>query len=341
MKPGNNCKTATFQLDDHRVWLNKSVVSPAHLKVACELDAGANGTVYEAFDEQLKRPVALKLWRPSVIRAQPRRALEETRKNASIDHPAFVTVYDFGMIENVPFMVMQLVRGQSVKKWLQNTPDFRDRHHVWNGFAEAMRVAYSKDILHGDPHTGNILLPESAAGTADAYGRTAVKLVDMGTSRLRRSQTSFVARECRVLKETCERLFPENKPTIFLDERVWAIPHITLKALDAYVEFLALFKEKVRLDDDHYIGQHAFKMANILRDMPLFQLEAVWEQVRALNLNKDQLAYYLGNIGCLPISEENIWSTRPIDVAKFPEVLKRHRERCDEWLRVQTEEISR
>jgi hypothetical protein len=321
-----------FQMREGKVWIGSNVVSPDYLHVARHLDAGANGAVFEATDVRLERVVALKLWHHSVVVRYPDRALAEMRRNASLDHPSFVTVHDCGITNGVPYMVMQLVHGQSVKSWLNANPPFEKRYAVWRGFVHGISFAYSRSKLHGDPHTGNILVPDGAISMVDVTGRVAVKLADMGTSHLRKSRADFVARECKVLKETCERLFPEYKPDLLLDERTWLIPTITLDALDSYVEVIFLLRRAATPRDDHQSRSNALGISAQLYEVPLFRLDAVWQQILDLRLSLPLQAAFLGFINREPIPGSiSSWDTSPIDPARYPEVLARYQDESRRW----------
>ena len=332
MRPVRTHEKTVFQVNKGHVWLNSKIVSPMHLRVTQPLGEGANGVVYEATDIRLQRTVALKLWHPSVVLRRPNQALEETRKNASIDHPSFVTVHDFGTTGNVPFMIMQLVRGQSAKNWLRKDRPFDARHCIWTSFSEAIHVAYSQGLLHGDPHTGNILISD---------GTTNLKLVDMGTSRLRSSRADFTKRESAVLRETCERLFPEDSPTALLDERSWEIPQITLAVLDAYVQFLSALHQAADQSDDHQIHSNGIYLSILLLSTPLFRLEVAWQRILRLNINEDHRAFYLGSIDAQPqVNKLGKSTIKPIDTKSFPEVLKRYRAQSNLWWRQQIKATS-
>lgn len=322
-----------FQVREGKVWIDRDIVSPEYLDVLQHLDAGANGAVFEATDRRLERAVALKLWHPSVVVRQPDRALAEMRKNASIDHPSFVAVHDCGVSHGVPYMVMQLVRGKSAKSWLSLNPPFGKRYAAWQGFSHAMQFAYSQDKLHGDPHTGNILIPDGAIDMVDATGRIGIKLADMGASKLRKSQADFVTRECKVLKETCERMFPENKPDTLIDERAWLIPRITLDALDAYVELLFLFRRAAEhVEEDYGLKGDALGVSVQVHEVPLFKLDAVWQQIVTLGLSPSLQAVFLGYINREPIpGTRSSWDTSPIDPERYPDVLSRYQARAALW----------
>src|SRR3954452_22172387 len=82
-------------------------------RLGARLGSGAVAEVFRAVDERLDRPVAVKLFRGDAAE-QLQRHEAEMRTLANLDHPSLVTVYDAGDDDGQPYLVMQLVEGDTL-----------------------------------------------------------------------------------------------------------------------------------------------------------------------------------------------------------------------------------
>src|SRR3712207_5901107 len=136
-------------------------------------------SVWEAHDELLARPVAVKLLGEHLTAddAARRRFQREARAAAGLSsHPNVVTIYDFGEHEGRSFLVMELMRGGSIGDLLRDGVRLRRDNVVrWLGeAASALDAAHDAGIVHRDIKPGNLLL--------DERGRLAI--ADFGIARL-------------------------------------------------------------------------------------------------------------------------------------------------------------
>jgi serine/threonine protein kinase len=143
------------------------------------LGQGRMGLVFQGEDVQLGRTVALKVMLPEVA-AQPGardRFLREARSAAVLDHDNIVAIYHVGEDEGVPYLVMPLLRGQTLDAYLRKgkplTPAqvLRIARHVARGLA----AAHDKGLIHRDVKPANLWLDASAGGR--------VKILDFGLAR--------------------------------------------------------------------------------------------------------------------------------------------------------------
>jgi len=142
-----------------------------------EIGRGGFGAVYEAFDPELGRAVALKALRPG----RTRRELsadwikKEAEAVARLDHPGIVTVFDVGTCPAGPYLVMELLHGETLQQRLEKGPLPPDEAlRVAEEMARALAHAHHRGVLHRDLKPANVFLTED--------GR--VKLLDFGLAHL-------------------------------------------------------------------------------------------------------------------------------------------------------------
>jgi serine/threonine protein kinase len=137
---------------------------------------GAMGEVYRAHDPRLKRDVALKVLTPRLMAdaAHLARFADEARTTALMNHPNIVTVHDVGLHDGVPFVVSELLDGQTLRGRLKDGPApltlaVRYGYEIARGLVAAHR----RGVVHRD------LKPENVFITRD--GR--VKILDFGLAK--------------------------------------------------------------------------------------------------------------------------------------------------------------
>ena len=126
------------------------------------LGQGGFGLVYLAQDEQLNRPVAVKVPHASLI-SHPEDAemyLAEARTVANLDHPGIVPVHDVGNTENYPcYIVSKFIDGTDLAKRLkQQRPQYREAAELAATVADALHYAHKQGLVHRDVKPGNILI---------------------------------------------------------------------------------------------------------------------------------------------------------------------------------------
>jgi tetratricopeptide (TPR) repeat protein len=142
-----------------------------------EIGRGGFGAVYEAFDPELGRAVALKTLRPGRTRRELTQdwIKKEAEAVARLDHPGIVTVHDVGTCPSGPYLVMELLRGQTLQQRLEKGPlPAGEALRVAEEMARALAHAHHRGVLHRDLKPGNVFLTED--------GR--VKLLDFGLAHL-------------------------------------------------------------------------------------------------------------------------------------------------------------
>ncbi|HUQ93900.1 MAG TPA: serine/threonine-protein kinase [Bryobacteraceae bacterium] len=140
------------------------------------IGAGGMGEVYKARDQRLDRHVAIKFLPRAV--ADDTAALErfqrEARAASALNHPNICTVHDVGEHERRPFLVMELLEGQSLKDRIRgNAIPLQEFIAVTRQVCAALQAAHDKGIVHRDIKPANIFVTPSGQ----------VKILDFGLAK--------------------------------------------------------------------------------------------------------------------------------------------------------------
>ncbi len=141
-------------------------------RLDAELGRGGMGVVYRAHDILLDRDVAVKVLSATALSTESRaRLLREAQAAAKLNHPHIVSIHDAGEAEGVPFIVMELVEGESLHDRRPQALD--DILAIARQVCAALEHAHAHGIIHRDLKPENVLLTPD--GTA--------KLMDFGLAR--------------------------------------------------------------------------------------------------------------------------------------------------------------
>ncbi len=128
-----------------------------------EIGQGGMATVYRAFDPHFQRDVAIKVL-PLHFLHDPRfraRFEREARIVAGLQHPAIVSVYDFGEDNGQPYLVMSLMSGGSLEDKLRQGPmPLVETERIIGRLAPALDAAHQRGVIHRDLKPANILFDQ-------------------------------------------------------------------------------------------------------------------------------------------------------------------------------------
>jgi tetratricopeptide (TPR) repeat protein len=149
----------------------------SHYRILSALGSGGMGVVYEAEDLRLGRHVALKLLSPDAggDAAAMGRFMREARIVSTLSHPHICTLHDIGEHEGHPFMVMELLEGESLKQRLARGPLPMDAVvELGEQIVDALDAAHQAGIVHRDIKPANLFITR----------RGQAKVLDFGVAKL-------------------------------------------------------------------------------------------------------------------------------------------------------------
>src|SRR3990172_565540 len=149
----------------------------SHFKIIEKLGEGGMGVVYRGVDLDLDRPVAIKLL-PSEAQQNEEsvaRFLREAKTASKLQHPAITTIYEFGIKDNLRYLVMEHIEGKTLKEMLKNGPlPILQLLEIAIQVADALSLADEKAIIHRDIKSENIMMTD----------RGQVKILDFGLAKM-------------------------------------------------------------------------------------------------------------------------------------------------------------
>ena len=156
-------------------------------KLLDKIGEGANGVVIKALNTTLNRIEAIKIWLPNRTKknkiANFNQYLAEIQKLANINkNNNIVTMYDAWTQDDYYFASTEFVEGKNLEKWLINATEI-ERKEICCQLLETILCYQSSGIIHGDIHSGNILIDK----------KNQIHLIDFGTSYFTRNKNA-----CRV-----------------------------------------------------------------------------------------------------------------------------------------------
>jgi serine/threonine-protein kinase len=164
--------------------------SLAQYKIVGLLGEGGMGAVYEALDESLDRHVAIKTLLSEVAQdpESRKRFFREGKAAAKLRHPHVVEVYGVGIEDDIPYLVMELLDGESFAAMLDRDKKLSSERvvDILLPVLSALVIAHQEGVIHRDLKPDNIFLQKTRAKTI------VPKLLDFGISKVTGAHNSRI-----------------------------------------------------------------------------------------------------------------------------------------------------
>ncbi len=163
------------------------------------LGSGGMGLVFSAWDARLQRDVAIKLLREEYATPTMRsRFLQEARAASGLNHANICTVFDIGEISGDPYLVMELLKGETLRAWISTRGKLapEDIQRIASEVLDALAVAHARGVIHRDIKPANIILVNKPGGGFQA------KVLDFGLAKMEMGQEESTHHDLTTLGTT-------------------------------------------------------------------------------------------------------------------------------------------
>ncbi len=146
-------------------------------EIVSQLGEGGMGVVYRARDLRLERPVAIKVIREHVLAdgSRLKRFEQEAQAAAALNHPSILAVHQFGAYQGAPYLVSELLEGETLREELRRGPLSQTRAAEFaEQIADGLSAAHLRGVVHRDLKPENLFVSEDQR----------VKILDFGLAKL-------------------------------------------------------------------------------------------------------------------------------------------------------------
>ncbi len=192
-------------------------------KIEYRLGAGATGVVFRARHDNQMAPIALKVLHDSLgtITSLKRRFEREARVLSKLEHPNIVHITDFGVVEGLTFIAMELLEGLTLEEVLDEAPVVPERAlDIAAEVLDGLAYAHEQQVVHRDLKPANVFLCEG--GRDGDPTKDSVKLLDFGLAKMLSdddvAEDGTLTRRGRIVG-TPAYMAPEQITGVSLDQR--------------------------------------------------------------------------------------------------------------------------
>jgi serine/threonine protein kinase/Tol biopolymer transport system component len=254
----------------------------SHYTIEAELGRGGMGIVYRAKDTKLDRTVALKLLPAAALASDDdrERFYREAKAAAQLHHPHIASIFeideavpDGSSDDDVrPFIAMEFIDGETLASWISKGPlKIDDAIRISIQIAEALELAHSKDIVHRDIKSANVMLTE----------RRDAKVLDFGLAKT--AQSTMLTRMGSTLG-TVAYMSPEQARGEEVDRRtdIWALGAVLYEMISGRHAFAGDYEQAVVYS---ILNQPPEPLTGVRTGVPMM-LE--WIANKCLEKNRDE-----------------------------------------------------
>ena len=189
-----------------------------------KIGQGAMGEVYRAQDFHIYRHVAVKTLRLSESHSEEEKQqarsmiLKEARITGQVNHGNIATIYDMGIHEGTPFLVMEYVKGKNLKELVAHKAAFslKEKLTIISLVARALHYAHQHGVMHRDIKPANIMILDNGTPKITDFG---IASLDRHQKRSEPAEANAIAQDDTLLACTPRYMSPEHLNPATYDAR--------------------------------------------------------------------------------------------------------------------------